>query len=114
MNAGLDATKFEFVGFSLGSQLSGYVGRKVTRLTGNFKVPRIIALEPAVLTPINLKANDATFVVTIHTEIVFSNPFVVGHVAFWPNGGIKQPVCVHLFWPFWRNFHANFKFSLNF
>jgi predicted alpha/beta-fold hydrolase len=103
LNAGLDAKKFELVGFSLGGQLSGYIGRKVKSLSGNFVVPRIIALEPAILSPINLNKNDATFVVTIHTENQFSNPLIVGHVAFWPNGGVRQPVCVTVFWPFWRN-----------
>jgi surfactin synthase thioesterase subunit len=43
-------TKFHLVGFSLGAQIVGEVGRKViSKTSGTFKIPRITGLDPAYL-----------------------------------------------------------------
>ncbi|XP_055839774.1 pancreatic triacylglycerol lipase-like [Episyrphus balteatus] len=56
---------------------------------------------PFFLTTVN--KNDAEFVQAIHTEVgTFGQPFSLGHVDFWPNGGRAQPGCSNglLIFPF--------------
>jgi Lipase len=90
----LNLQTFEVVGFSIGAQFGGYIGRKVkSKSAGNFTLPRIVGLEPGKLSPVNLGPSDAAFVMTMHTGNFASEPNVIGHVAFWPNGGIDQPMC---------------------
>lgn len=93
-NAGLNLQTFDVVGFSIGAQFAGYICRKVnSKSKSKYTFPRIIGLEPAKLSPVNLKTSDATFVMTIHTGNFLSEPNVTGHVAFFPNGGEAQPMC---------------------
>lgn len=95
--AGQAPASFEMVGFSIGAQYAGYVGRKVnSRSSGNYTLPRIVGLEPSnelFVASQKLGPSDATFVMTIHTGAALSDPKVLGHVAFFPNGGITQPMC---------------------
>lgn len=98
-NAGLDLQSFELVGFSLGAQFVGYISRSIKSITeGNIILSKIFALEPAVGSPIKVGPGDATFVVTIHTGNSFSDPTIVGDVAFYPNTGLKQPMCQREQW----------------
>lgn len=87
MDAGLTPANLEFVGFSLGAQVAGSVARFVTVYSSSrYKVARIVGLEPAILSPVNLKSGDASFVMTMHTGNFLSEDSVVGDVAFWVNG----------------------------
>lgn len=91
--------KFHLVGFSLGAQVSGLVGRKVIeKSANNFIIPRITGLDPGQLPPfVNygvLKAGDAVFVDTIHVETqFFGSASTIGNTSFWVNGAISQPQC---------------------
>lgn len=94
LDTGLNITKLEFVGFSLGAQMAGSAARYIKFYSlDHFVVPRIIGLEPAILCDPNLEAGDAAQVVTVHTGNIFSEPTVKGDVAFWVNGGVQQPMC---------------------
>ena len=92
---------FHLVGFSLGAQISGLIGRKVIEKSqGKFVIPRITGLDPGKLpeytkTPIAyLNGGDATFVDTIHTEtLFFASTISVGNSSFWVNGGCSQKMC---------------------
>jgi hypothetical protein len=100
--AGLNLQTFHIAGFSLGAQYAGYVGRSVNVTSGgSTKVPRIFGLEPAIESPIKLSESDATFVMTVHTGNSFSDVTILGHVAFYPNGGLKQPACQKKLWIFY-------------
>ncbi|CAG9801922.1 unnamed protein product [Chironomus riparius] len=93
--------KFHLVGFSLGAQIAGVVGRKVIKNSdGRFKIPRITGLDPGKLMPLfgisiaNLNYDDANFVDIIHAETkYFGTAEAIGHANFWVNGGISQPMC---------------------
>ncbi|XP_050310527.1 lipase member H-A-like [Anthonomus grandis grandis] len=91
--------KIHLIGYSLGSQLAGFVGKAYENLGGK-KVGRITALDPA--GPMwgkheleeRLCQTDAEFVDVVHTDIQmfgYTNP--CGHVDFYPNGGTDQPGC---------------------
>lgn len=90
---------FHLVGFSLGAQVSGLVGRKIIEKSGNnFIIPRITGLDPGQIPPIVqfgiLNAGDATFVDTIHVETQsFGSPLSTGNSSFWVNGATVQPMC---------------------
>ncbi|XP_018367591.1 PREDICTED: phospholipase A1 member A-like [Trachymyrmex cornetzi] len=91
-----DTEKLHVIGHSMGSQISGYIGRKV-----NFKIPRITGLDPAgplynFLQP-HLSLFDARFVDIIHTDYGFYGiARITGTVDFFPNGGQRiQPGCPH-------------------
>lgn len=91
--------KFHLVGFSLGAQISGIVGRKVIEKSkSTFKVKRITGLDPGQLPPFVqlgiLNAGDALFVDTIHVETqFFGSAISIGNLNFWVNGAISQPMC---------------------
>lgn len=109
---------FHVIGFSLGGQISGAVGKFVNEKSqGDFKIPRITGLDPGQLPPFfqgalqDLNAGDAVFVDTIHGETkFFGSKNSLGNASFWINGGIYQPSChSHLFlrelsvvWNFWN------------
>ena len=89
------SSPYEIVGFSIGAQLAGYIGRNViNNSSGEFIVPRIVALEPATnfFALRDVRAGDAAFVMTVHTTYLASNVLAVGDVAFWFNDG-QQPMC---------------------
>ncbi|KAK0069901.1 pancreatic triacylglycerol lipase-like isoform X1 [Biomphalaria pfeifferi] len=95
---------FHLVGHSLGAHLLGYAGKEVFRLT-NQKVGRITGMDPAgpafesYSSYVRIDSSDAQFVDIIHTD---AEPLInagfgirgsIGHVDFYPNGGIHQPGC---------------------
>lgn len=100
----VDMRNVHVVGHSLGAHLASYVGET---LKANFglKLGRITGLDPAephftkTPPPVRLDPSDAHFVDVIHTDAA---PFIkgglgllepVGHVDFYPNGGVTQPGC---------------------
>jgi hypothetical protein len=90
----LNLERFVVVGFSIGAQVAGYVGRKIkSKSLSNKILPRIVGLEPGIASPENLSSSDAAFVMTVHTGNVFGEMNVIGHVGFFPNGGQTQPMC---------------------
>lgn len=83
------------IGFSLGAQTAGQIANYLT-----FKLPRITGLDPAkpgFTTPFTenrLDSSDADFVDVIHTDGLLRGTYsAVGHVNFYPNGGLSQPGC---------------------
>jgi hypothetical protein len=103
---------FHLVGFSLGAQVSGAIGRAVTtKSKGRFKIPRITGLDPGQLPPLfsglkELHTGDAVFVDTLHGETVFfGSKYSEGNASFWINGGAYQPNCRSTF--FLRRFSVN-------
>ncbi|XP_054257370.1 phospholipase A1-like [Macrosteles quadrilineatus] len=88
------------VGFSLGAEVAGFAGKALHDL----RLPRITGLDPAY--PLyrmagwrgHLTATDARFVDVIHTDGgVFGFRRPLGHVDFYPNGGIPfQPGCTFI------------------
>ncbi|XP_045606824.1 pancreatic triacylglycerol lipase-like [Procambarus clarkii] len=103
-SVGLDTSKLQITGHSLGAHVSGAVGQNVA----SFTVPAITGLDPAgpefysKPTSERLDASDAAFVQIIHTnggEILQSCVGLAdtaGQVDFFPNGGVHQPGCVDL------------------
>ncbi|XP_046639785.1 lipase member H-like isoform X2 [Daphnia pulicaria] len=97
---GLNVSQLHIIGFSLGAHIAGKAGFRV-----NVPVPRITGLDPAFPgfsidnTDGRLDVTDAQFVDIIHTNsdsllnggLSFTTS--IGHVDFWPNGGIVQPGC---------------------
>lgn len=94
------------IGFSLGAQVAGFVGKSVKEMfTGNFG--RITALDPA--SPffegygpkVHVDKSDAKLVDVIHTnanDLIYGGvgmKIPVGHVDFYANGGKVQPGCRH-------------------
>lgn len=84
------------IGHSLGAHTAGFAGKYVT--TG--KVGRITGLDPAgpyfyLKGPEwRLDPTDAQFVDVIHTAVGSAGHYKeLGHVDFFPNGGIFQPGC---------------------
>jgi Lipase len=92
---------FHLVGFSLGAQIVGLIGRKVIdKSRGKFVIPRVTGLDPgntperAKTSFAYLNAGDAAFVDTIHGDtLMFGTANSVGNSSFWVNGGQKQPMC---------------------
>lgn len=99
--AGYNPEKVHIIGFSLGGQIAGVIGRNVFRKSSyQYKIGRITGLDPGQLPPLFesvlqlLNENDAEFVDTIHTETEsFGSRDTVGTVSFWVNGGQIQPMC---------------------
>ncbi|KAJ8935336.1 hypothetical protein NQ318_016629 [Aromia moschata] len=101
--SGIPPQNIHLVGHSLGSHLASYIGKMMLEIGGN-KIGRITALDPAgplfenvLMTPDKrLCHNDADFVDVIHTDIQLSGYTApIGHVDFYPNGGLNQPGCPH-------------------
>ncbi|KAJ8674968.1 hypothetical protein QAD02_010754 [Eretmocerus hayati] len=90
-----------FIGHSLGAHIAGQAARKLGW------VDRVTGLDPAgpcfdgVKTELKLSRTDAKFVDVIHTnsEKGQKNNFgihePIGKIDFYPNGGNRQPRCVH-------------------
>ena len=122
ISKGATYSRIHVIGFSLGAHVAGKAGATVAgtlpRITGRqgknfcttvFFTFTIIflkkGLDPAypgfsvANTNERLDTSDARFVDVIHTnsEVVvgggLSFPVAIGHVDFWPNGGVAQPVC---------------------
>ncbi|XP_061394239.1 pancreatic triacylglycerol lipase-like [Musca vetustissima] len=94
--------KVHFIGHSLGSHLAGYAGSHLQRDFG-LKLGRITGMDPAAplfaeTDPIvRLDRSDAHFVDVIHTDANIVGGLGlyqrVGHVDFYPNGGVEMPGC---------------------
>ncbi|CAF4892194.1 unnamed protein product [Pieris macdunnoughi] len=97
VSRGLKLSKTHFVGHSLGSQSAGVAGYSLK----SGRVSRITGLDPAfplfdnVPLEQRLDPSDAEFVDVIHTDAgIFGFNRPVGHVDFFPNGGMSpQPGC---------------------
>ena len=116
--SGLSHANLHLVGFSLGGQGVGAMGRKLEELTGT-KADRLTAIDPAapffdILEPEGnwVGSNDANFVDVIHVNsdytfcggLSLAGP--LGDVDFYPNGGLHQPGCTDfgpLITTFWQN-----------
>lgn len=103
-DAGLKPANLHIVGFSLGAQTAGVVGRCVLRTSNGEKIiGRITGLDSAILdvgtlmlVESRLGPNDAAFVDTVHTNSDgFGSKYTYGTVNFWVNGGMMQPMCTN-------------------
>eukprot|EP00095_Tigriopus_kingsejongensis_P002314 maker-scaffold347_size200506-snap-gene-0.21 protein:Tk02314 transcript:maker-scaffold347_size200506-snap-gene-0.21-mRNA-1 annotation:"pancreatic triacylglycerol lipase-like" len=95
---------FHLIGHSLGCHISGYAGERL-KVLGLGVLGRISAMDPAeplfqsMPEFVRLDPDDAEFVDVIHTDaksiLMFGYGMEqpVGHVDFYPNGGIDQPGC---------------------
>ncbi|KAJ8976338.1 hypothetical protein NQ317_009790, partial [Molorchus minor] len=100
VSKGLYLPSLHLTGLSLGAQMAGVCGQNVK----SGRIRRITGFDPAgplfKKWPLSLKldASDADFVDIIHTDAgLFGYPTQIGHVDFWPNGGISpQPGCTIL------------------
>ncbi|XP_037293469.1 pancreatic lipase-related protein 3 isoform X4 [Manduca sexta] len=97
---GQDPTKISLIGHSLGAHIAGVTGKRVHQLTGQL-LSRITALDPAgpcfssVDSGSRIERTDAKYVNVIHTNggvLGLKEP--VGHMDFYPNGGMSQPGCL--------------------
>ncbi|XP_066288398.1 pancreatic lipase-related protein 2-like [Branchiostoma lanceolatum] len=96
---GVSFETFHLVGFSFGSQVAGLAGGQLENLG------RITGMDPAAYgfednpPDAQLDETDAMFVDVIHTDgeiIAGWGPSIkrpIGHVDFYPNGGLNQPGC---------------------
>nr|XP_053640604.1 pancreatic triacylglycerol lipase-like [Cherax quadricarinatus] len=103
-SAGLDTSKLQLSGHSLGAHVAGAVGQN----TASFTIPFITGMDPAgpefhdKPESGRLDNTDADFVQIIHTnggtilESCVGLVDAIGHVDFYPNGGVHQPGCVDL------------------
>lgn len=89
-------SKMHIVGHSLGAHIAGYAASYVIR----GRVARVTGLDPAGPAFLlngpeaRLDPTDAEFVDVIHTAVGTAGHFgLLGHVDFFPNGGIEQPGC---------------------
>ncbi|XP_011696116.1 PREDICTED: pancreatic triacylglycerol lipase [Wasmannia auropunctata] len=90
-------SKIHVIGFSLGAEVAGFMGKALAPR----KIGRITGLDPAY--PLYMDTGedghltwaDAVFVDVIHTDGGnFGFPHPLGHVDFYPNGGVRrQPGC---------------------
>ena len=116
--SGLSHADLHLVGFSLGGQGVGAMGRKLEELTGT-KADRLTSIDPAapffdILEPVGnwVGYNDANYVDVIHVNSDYafcgglSMGGPLGNVDFYPNGGLHQPGCTDfgpLITTFWQN-----------
>lgn len=96
-NMNADTGRIHIIGQSLGGHISGFAGKYVTK----GRIARISGLDPAgplfLLRERNMRldSEDAEFVDVIHTAAgTFGHYANLGHVDFYPNGGVMQPNCV--------------------
>ncbi|CAH2056882.1 unnamed protein product, partial [Iphiclides podalirius] len=101
--SGLDPSRLELLGFSLGAHTASYTAKNYQLLTGR-NISRIYGLEPAgpcfrdLGSADRLAASDADFVQVVHTNIDgFGMAARMGHVDFYVNGGEFQPSDLNLF-----------------
>ncbi|XP_046613872.1 pancreatic triacylglycerol lipase-like [Neodiprion virginianus] len=93
------------VGHSLGAHICGFVCHNFNPVQKNWLIQRVTGLDPAqpcftTKDPaMKLDRTDAPFVDIIHTNgrllshLGLGLPTPIGHVDFYPNGGMKQPGC---------------------
>lgn len=99
---GYSPLKVHVVGYSLGGQISGRVGRYVKSISnGARQIGRITGIDPCnldIFTLVSigsvLTVNDAIFVDTVKAEsVITGSQNTLGHVNFYVNGGNFQPMC---------------------
>lgn len=94
------------IGYKSGVDVAGLVGRKIAENTGR-RIPRITGLNPLYdqypsVETLNLNENDAEFVDVTHTNLKNTdNLQKMGHVDFYPNGGLRQTQCQTKQGKFW-------------
>lgn len=103
IDAGYEASNINFVAFSLGSKaIAPLTSRILRRISNNNLISRIVALDPGIVKESEkylvwferLNADDAQFVMTIHTNCnKWGSRDKHGHVEFKMNGGCQQPAC---------------------
>ena len=100
---GLDPSRTELIGFSLGGQTVSYIARNYQMMTGT-NISRITALEPSgpcfrrLSKQDRLDSSNADFVQVIHTNIDgFGMATPMGHVDFYVNGGEYQPSDINFY-----------------
>nr|XP_022905352.1 pancreatic triacylglycerol lipase-like [Onthophagus taurus] len=101
---GIPMTRIHILGHSLGAHLAGFAGKSTQRMGGR-TLGRITGLDPADIGFTNavstqrLDKSDAERVDTILTDAGIGGAGInrsLGHVNFWPNGGIAvQPGCFY-------------------
>uniref|UniRef100_A0A194AQ58 Putative pancreatic triacylglycerol lipase-like protein n=1 Tax=Pinctada fucata TaxID=50426 RepID=A0A194AQ58_PINFU len=99
VTVGADLNRVHIIGHSLGAHIAGYAGERLDKLG------RISGLDPAdpyfqgTDTRVRLDPTDAQFVDVIHTDsssilqLGMGAMQALGHVDFYPNGGVNQPGC---------------------
>ncbi|GJQ85482.1 hypothetical protein Trydic_g23072, partial [Trypoxylus dichotomus] len=101
ISAKLKVDNVHIIGHSLGSQVAGFIGKRIYERTGS-KIARITCTDPAgpsfehsEISESNRVTNtDAEFVDVVHTDIGhYGFIKAIGHVDFYPNGGTLQPGC---------------------
>ncbi|XP_052776849.1 pancreatic triacylglycerol lipase-like [Mya arenaria] len=97
--ASAQTADFHIIGHSLGAHICGYAGERIPGLG------RITGMDPAgpyfenTDIQVRLDPSDADFVDIIHTDgggisnLGFGVTQELGHVDFYPNGGVQQPGC---------------------
>ncbi|XP_012545702.1 lipase member H-B [Bombyx mori] len=100
---GLDPSRLELLGFSLGAQTVSYIAKNFQTITGR-NVSSIVALEPSgpcfrtLVSDDRLNPSDAGFVQVVHTNIDgYGMANRMGHVDFYVNGGEYQPSDINLY-----------------
>ncbi|KAL7643138.1 UNVERIFIED_CONTAM: hypothetical protein RMT77_006428 [Armadillidium vulgare] len=104
-SANLKASSMHIIGHSLGAHTAGVMAHYMIKLTIG-KVSRITGLDPAgvlyskLINKFRLDKYQANFVDIIHTNgcdipalVCYGLKDEIGHVDFFPNGGILQPGC---------------------
>ncbi|XP_054710764.1 pancreatic lipase-related protein 2-like [Uloborus diversus] len=103
-NFGIQEKDLHVIGFSLGAQVVGFIGKRMKEMRGT-RPGRATGLDPA--SPlfedygeeVHLSKEDADFVDVIHTNadlLLYGGVGMgkaVGHVDYYPNGGKRQPGC---------------------
>ncbi|CAF1187657.1 unnamed protein product [Rotaria sordida] len=106
---GADPQLIHLIGHSLGAHAAGYAGSRIVP-----RVSRITGLDPAgpnferTDPRVRLDPTDAQFVDVIHTDgqahiqlgLGLLQP--LGHVDFYPNGGLEQPQCPKMGGKIWN------------
>ncbi|CAH4030973.1 pancreatic triacylglycerol lipase-like [Pieris brassicae] len=90
---GYNSDNVRIVGVGLGAHAAGVAARKM-----NANIPHIIALDPSLIgwtqNPDKLSTRDATFVEVLHTTAgKYGYDLPLGHLDFYANGGVDQPMC---------------------
>ncbi|XP_075071210.1 pancreatic triacylglycerol lipase-like [Mixophyes fleayi] len=99
-NFGYSPSNVHLIGHSLGAHTAGEAGKRIKGLA------RITGLDPAepyfqnTPTEVRLDLSDAALVDVIHTDagpflpnLGFGMSQVIGHLDFFPNGGVQMPGC---------------------
>lgn len=99
--SGISPDAIHIIGFSLGAQVAGVIGRYViSKSKEKYTIGRITGLDPGQIMDAFVGAikvlneHDARFVDVLHTEALsFGSIITKGTASFWINGGVMQPNC---------------------